>query len=133
MAKNIKKIAEGLGAEIVGQVSNTGGAPGAAKVAHDAAVLSERRGTNRMAAAILARVIHPERADWSTHVASEVLQLRFVDEDQDRFHALLAKHYADTLTAAEADELERYLYVNGLLELIRERARRSLGKTKAQA
>ena len=45
MAKNIKQIAEGLGAKIVGQVSNTGGALGAAKVAHDAAALSAAAGT----------------------------------------------------------------------------------------
>jgi hypothetical protein len=37
MAKNVEKIAEGLGAQIVGQVSNTGGALGATKVAHEAA------------------------------------------------------------------------------------------------
>ena len=133
MARNIKRIAAGLGAEIVGQVSHTGGALGAAKVAHDVAALTARRGANRMATAILARVIRPEQADWSMKVARELLQLRFADEDLDRFHGLLAGQYADTLTAAETDELERYLYVNGLLELIRERARRSLGKTKAQA
>ena len=42
MAKNIEKIAEGLGAEIVGQVSNTGGASGAAEVAHEAAAPAKR-------------------------------------------------------------------------------------------
>jgi hypothetical protein len=99
----------------------------------DEGMVAERRGPNRPAAAILARVIRPERADWSTHVASEFLQLRFADEDLDRFHGLLAGHYADTLTAAEGGELERYLFVNCLLELIHERARRSLDKMKADA
>ena len=65
MAKNIKRIAAGLGAEIVGRGSNTGGALGAAKVAHDGAALTARRGANRMAASILARVIRPERANWA--------------------------------------------------------------------
>jgi hypothetical protein len=37
------------------------------------------------------------------------------------------------LTAAEADERERYPFVNGRLESIHERARRSLDKTKADA
>ena len=42
MAKNIEQIAEGLGAEIVGKVPNTGGAFGAAKVAHEAAAPAKR-------------------------------------------------------------------------------------------
>jgi hypothetical protein len=45
MAKHIKQIADGLGADIIGQVSNTGGAFGAAKVALDAAALSAAAGT----------------------------------------------------------------------------------------
>ena len=45
MAKNIKQIADGLGAEILGQVSNTGGAFGAAKVAQEAKALSAMAGT----------------------------------------------------------------------------------------
>ena len=61
MARNIKRIAAGLGAEIVGQVSHTGGALGAAKVAHDVAALTARRGANRMAAAILAASSAPSR------------------------------------------------------------------------
>jgi hypothetical protein len=40
MAKDIGRIAAGLGAEILGQVSNAGGAFGAAKVTHGAAALS---------------------------------------------------------------------------------------------
>jgi hypothetical protein len=42
MAKDIKQIAEALGAKIVGQVSHTGGASGAAKVAHEAATPARR-------------------------------------------------------------------------------------------
>jgi hypothetical protein len=41
MAKNSKRIADSLGADVVGQVPDaTGGALGAAKVAHDAEALS---------------------------------------------------------------------------------------------
>jgi hypothetical protein len=48
MAKNIKEIAEALGAEIVGQVPKPGGgALGAAKVAHDTAALSAAAGAER--------------------------------------------------------------------------------------
>jgi hypothetical protein len=52
----------------------------------DMGMVPERRRTNRVAAAILARVICPERADWSTQAARELLQLRFAAEDLDRFH-----------------------------------------------
>jgi hypothetical protein len=45
MAKNIKRLAEALSAAIAGQVSNTGGAFGATKVAHEAAALSAAAGT----------------------------------------------------------------------------------------
>lgn len=44
MAENIKKIAETIGADIIGQVPNTGGAFGAAKAAHEAAALSAEAG-----------------------------------------------------------------------------------------
>jgi hypothetical protein len=86
-----------------------------------------------MAAAILARVICPEQADWPPKVAQDLLKLRFANEDLDCFHALLAKCYGETLTLAEEDELESYQFVNCLVTMIHHRARRSLDKTKADA
>ena len=94
--------------------------------------LPERRGTNRQAAEILARVICPERAAWSADVARYFLRSSS-PPSLDRFHGLLARHYADTITPTDADHLERYLFVNYFLELLHERARRSLNATTSDA
>lgn len=59
-----------------------------------------QRGTGRVAAKIMARVICPDHGNWPTKVARELLQLRFADEDMTRFHRLLAGHYGDTLCRA---------------------------------
>ena len=94
---------------------------------------NEQRGINRVAAAILARVVCPENADWSEQAARDLLRLRFPDDDLDRIHALLARHYRDILTVNEQEELERYMFVNCFLEMMHERARRSLDKRKGDA
>ena len=65
-----------------------------------------QRSSGRMTAAILARIICPERGAWSEKAARNFLRFRFADEDLNRFHGLLARHYGDTLTADEADTLE---------------------------
>lgn len=94
---------------------------------------SESRSVNPTAAAIMARVICPERNDWPPQAARDFLGMRFPDPDLDRFHGLLAGHYTETLTVAEQEELERYLFVNCLLTMIHDRARRSLAETKDEA
>ncbi len=96
-------------------------------------MVNEQRRISRQAAEILARVICPERADWPAEAARYLLRLRFADQDMDRFHALLAGHYADTLNTNEQAELERYQFVNCLAEMMRERARRSLARAEADA
>jgi hypothetical protein len=57
--------------------------------------------------------------------------MRFADEDLDRFHGLLAKHYGNTLTADEIDMLERYMFVNCFVALLHERAKRSFERANA--
>lgn len=91
------------------------------------------RAVDRAAATILARVIYPEETGWPPQAARDLLRLRFPGRDVDRFHALLARHYAQAATAEEQRELESYLCVNYLLSLIHERVRRSLGGAAAGA
>jgi hypothetical protein len=86
----------------------------------------EQRTTNPMTAAILARLICPDRADWSAEAAQGLLKLRFIPEDLDRFHQLLATQYGEQLTASEQKQLDSYMFVNCILTLIHDRARRSL-------
>ena len=80
-------------------------------------------------AAIIARMVHPIEADLSEDAAEAVLQIFRLDQvDQDRLHDLLVKNQGDALTAAEEEELESYLRVSLLVDLMHAKARTSLKK-----
>ena len=79
-------------------------------------------------AAILARVIRPEKDDLPDEQAKALLQLRFEQSDLDRLHDLLVKNQDDELTPAEKEELEGYLRVSAFLDLMHAKARYSLRK-----
>lgn len=83
-------------------------------------------------AAILSRLIRPERADLSPEAARSILKLEFDDEDRARMHALAAKAQRGELTDAEEAELESYRGVGRLLDLMRSKARRSLADAGAR-
>ena len=80
-------------------------------------------------AAILSRLIRPERADLSPEAAQSILKLDFEDQDRARMHELATKAHAGTLTHAEEGELESYRRVGRLLDMMRSKARRSLKVT----
>lgn len=78
-------------------------------------------------AAILTRMIHPERADLPEEAAEAVLKLFGLDQsDSDRLHDLLVRNQDDALTTAEKDELETYLRVSMMIDLMHAKARHSL-------
>jgi hypothetical protein len=80
-------------------------------------------------AAILTRVIHPGRADLPEEAAEAVLKLFSLDQgDSDRLHDLLVRNQDDALTPAEKDELEAYLRVSMMIDLMHAKARYSLKK-----
>ena len=80
-------------------------------------------------AAIIARIIHPERADLSNDAAQAVLRLFSIDQaDLDRMHDLAVKNQDDALTPAEKVELENYIRVSYLVDLMHAKARLSLLK-----
>jgi uncharacterized protein (DUF2236 family) len=81
-------------------------------------------------AAILGRLIRPERADLSPEAARSILKLEFDSQDRDRMHQLVSKAQAGLLTDADAAELESYRRVGRLLDLMRSKARRSLADVK---
>jgi hypothetical protein len=91
----------------------------------------EQRSINKQTAAIMARIVCPEKVGWSAQTARDFLRLRFADEDVDRFHELLGKHYGDTMTADEEIALDSYMFVNCFVELLHERARQSLAQAEA--
>lgn len=77
-------------------------------------------------AAILSRLIRPERADLSPEAARSLLKLDFDDLDRTRMHELAGKAQDGMLSSAEEAELENYRRIGRLLDLMRSKARRSL-------
>ncbi len=77
-------------------------------------------------AAILGRLIRPERDDSTPDAARSILKLDFDDQDRARMHELVAAAQHGALTAADEAELASYRGVGRLLELMRSKARRSL-------
>src|SRR4051794_37516246 len=76
--------------------------------------------------AILSRVVCPEGEPLSREAAQWILQIRFPANDLARVQALNEKAQAGTLTAPEDQELEHYLHVGRLLELMKSKARQRL-------
>lgn len=78
-------------------------------------------------AAIISRMIHANEVDLPSDAAKAVLQFFRLDQgDQDRLHDLLARNQDDALTSAEQAELERYLRISLMVDLIHAKARDSL-------
>jgi hypothetical protein len=82
-----------------------------------------------MEVAVLTRVIHPERTDLSEEAAEAVLKLFSLDQgDSDRLHDLLVRNQDDALTPADRAELEAYLRVSMMIDLMHAKAWYSLKK-----
>ena len=81
-------------------------------------------------AAILTRVLQAERDELSFTAARAFLKLGFEPQDRERMHALAVKNQSDSLTRPERRELESYLRVGRLLDLLSARARRALARRK---
>ena len=91
---------------------------------------TEQRVTNNTEAAILARVIHPERDDLPSDLARALLRVHFDPEDLERIHELVTKNQDDDLTPAERSELESYLRLSSFLDLMHAKARLSLQRQR---
>ena len=78
-------------------------------------------------AAILNRLIRPN-AKLSQAVARAFLRFSFDEADKARMHDLALKNQADQLTIKEERELQSYLTVGLILDLIHAKANLSLGK-----
>jgi hypothetical protein len=82
--------------------------------------------TGSTEAAIIARMIHPEKADLPSDAAQALLRVRIDQADLDRMHELAVKNQDDALTPAEKVELENYLRVAYFIDLMHAKARLSL-------
>jgi hypothetical protein len=78
-------------------------------------------------AEIWSRTIQPESGDLSIAAAREWLRLRLSSADAERVRHLSCKASDGTLTKTEEQELESYLNVARALELLKAKARQSLG------
>jgi hypothetical protein len=79
-------------------------------------------------AAILSRVVRPDRDDLPAEAARSLLKLGFDDDDRARMHELAVRGQDGALSDTEDLELEGYCRVGRLLDLMHAKARRSLKK-----
>ncbi len=75
---------------------------------------------------ILADVIAPDQGDPSADVAELVLRWKFTDRAVAQMNDLADRNNKGTITAQERDELEKYLRVGSLINILQAKARRSL-------
>lgn len=83
--------------------------------------MSENSGT-----AILARVIAPEKPTFSNDAAQQILSFDFTESDRKRMNDLAAKARAGTLSEQENQDLDNFLLVGHMLDLMHSKARMSL-------
>jgi hypothetical protein len=70
--------------------------------------------------------MHPERADMTQEAAKALLLLGLERVDFDRIHILVTKNQENALTPAEKSDLENYLHISSLLDLMHAKARHFL-------
>jgi hypothetical protein len=84
--------------------------------------------TGSTEAAIIARIVHPEKDDLPKDIARGFLRLSLDQSDLDRMHELVVKNQDDALTPAEKTELESYLRISLLVDLMHAKALSTLKK-----
>ena len=84
-------------------------------------------------AAILKRLIEPEKDDFATETAHDILRLNFRQDDLNRMDELAAKAREGAIGDEERAEIENYEHVGHLLALLQSKARNSLKKAKSPA
>ncbi|MEQ8786294.1 MAG: hypothetical protein RIC55_08340 [Pirellulaceae bacterium] len=75
---------------------------------------------------ILADVIAPDHGDLSADIAQFVLGWKFTDRAVARMNDLAQRNSKGTITGEERVELEKYLRVGSLINLVQAKARLSL-------
>jgi len=73
------------------------------------------------------RTIQPGQGDLPPDAARYFLKLRFADADRARMNELAAKARAGTLAREEETELANYMQLGWFLDIVKSKARLSLG------
>jgi len=81
---------------------------------------------------ILSDLIQPEQGNISPVAAREILSLRFRAETASRIRELMVRNNAGTITASERADLDNYLRVGQLIDLLQAKARVSLASAGEQ-
>jgi hypothetical protein len=84
--------------------------------------------TNSTEASIISRMIRPEKNELPDEAAKALLRLSLDQSDLDRLHELVVKNQDDALSAAEKTELESYLRISLLVDLMHAKALSALKK-----
>ena len=79
--------------------------------------------------AILSRVLEAHPSSFTPEAARSILQLKFDETDVGRINTLAEKNRYGILTEAEQQELQSYLLVGHLLDLLHSKARLALKQT----
>jgi hypothetical protein len=79
--------------------------------------------------AILNCVLEAHASSFTPEAARSILQLKFDQIDMDRMNILAEKNCWGMLTEAEQQELQSYLLVGHLLDLLHTKARLALKQT----
>jgi hypothetical protein len=80
--------------------------------------------------AILTRAIQPNNHNISATAARAILRIKLDPDDCRRLHELLVKNQGAKLTKDERGELDSYLHVGLLLDLLQAKARVALRTAK---
>lgn len=85
--------------------------------------MSTDTSTSSSTVAIFARLFDPDRIELSPDLAAMLLKITFDQQDRDRMHELAARNREAGLTPEEEAELDSYLQVGCLLDVMHARAR----------
>ena len=86
--------------------------------------------TDESFAEVWERTIRPDQADLSADAARYFLKLQFADADRARMNELAAKARSGTLAREEETELANYMQLGWFLDIVKSKARLSLGLTQ---
>ncbi len=81
---------------------------------------------------ILGRVIDPQNPSFTREAAQSVLELQFPPRDVTRMNELAEKARGASLEVTETEELNSYLLIGAVLDLMHSKARISLKKTSSE-
>ena len=80
---------------------------------------------------ILSRVVSPDNPSFTPEAARSILELRFSDADTEQMNHLAAKAREGSLNEEEVAQLNGYLLVGALVDLMHSKARLSLKRATA--